>query len=83
MVKSQGWGADAKQPHNTSLGKYSCPHKYCFFWHMGACDEAFKAFHITYDCTRKNKNGSHDWYEPCEPELEKDGLPLDFFMKEL
>ena len=22
----------------------------------------------------------HDWYEPCEPELERDGLPWFYFV---
>ncbi|PGZ86724.1 hypothetical protein [Bacillus sp. AFS029533] len=31
-------------------------------------------------CIRKSNNLTHkDWYEPNEPEIEKDGLPLDHF----
>lgn len=31
-------------------------------------------------CIRINNNGDADWYEPCEPALEKDGLPHDYFI---
>jgi hypothetical protein len=31
-------------------------------------------------CTRlKGKKGEHDFYEPCEPELDADGLPHNYF----
>ncbi|MBY0013428.1 hypothetical protein H7K49_23385 [Paenibacillus typhae] len=31
-------------------------------------------------CIRESSDSSHkDWYEPNEPELEKDGLPTDHF----
>lgn len=34
------------------------------------------------DCIRtKNKSTNKDWYEPNEPELERNGLPLDYYLK--
>ncbi|HVK16522.1 MAG TPA: hypothetical protein VM533_06205 [Fimbriiglobus sp.] len=32
-------------------------------------------------CTRLDPvAGDHDWYEPCEPALERDGLPWFYFI---
>ncbi|HZY87206.1 MAG TPA: hypothetical protein VFE78_20385 [Gemmataceae bacterium] len=32
-------------------------------------------------CTRlAPAEGDHDWYEPCEPALERDGLPWFYFI---
>lgn len=31
-------------------------------------------------CIRINNDGDADWYEPCKPALEKDGLPQDYFI---
>jgi hypothetical protein len=32
-------------------------------------------------CTRLDPvEGDHDWYEPCEPALERDGLPWFYFL---
>ena len=61
---------------------YICPEKYCFFWHEGKCDEAYKAFDISNECIRNPlcKSNVSDWYEPCEPELRRDGLPDDYFI---
>jgi hypothetical protein len=40
----------------------------------GYCGRSFGS------CIRKSNDSSHkDWYEPNEPELEKDGLPLTTF----
>ena len=32
-------------------------------------------------CTRIYSNGDRDWYEPCEPTLDQDNLPYDYFIK--
>lgn len=61
---------------------YVCPEKYCFFWHDNKCDEAYKSFDNSYDCIRKSpcQTTSRDWYEPCEPELDRDGLSHESFV---
>jgi len=58
-----------------------CPEKYCFFWHEDKCDEAFKALGDE-DCIRRPQHTTPavDYYEPCDPELRRDGLPDDYFI---
>lgn len=64
-----------------------CPEKYCFHWMSvfgmidqpdvvrGHCECEFGA------CARLHPVGcNHDWYEPCEPALAKDGLPWFYFI---
>jgi len=64
---------------NVKPPKHVCPEKYCFFWHMDKCDEAYK-LHGGNDCIRRPhcQLDANDWYEPCEPELIRDGLPFDY-----
>ena len=53
-----------------------CPEAFCFLWSesKGCCRETFGK------CRRSTANQSDtDWYEPCEPELEKQGLPWFYF----
>ena len=72
--------------------RHICPEKYCFFWGTSSyingklsmknkCDEAFKAL-AGYDCIRRpdHQTPAKDYYEPCEPELQRDGLPDDYFI---
>ena len=63
-----------------------CPEKYCFFWNQdmkqndnsGYCECLFGY------CTRLNLfQGDMDYYEPNEPELEKNNLPEFYFIKSL
>ena len=62
--------------------RWACPERYCFLWdeEENRCGEAFKAFDPGYDCLRQNLAGQADWYEPCEPALRRDRLPLHYFL---
>ncbi|MDR0248708.1 MAG: hypothetical protein LBI44_03480 [Oscillospiraceae bacterium] len=54
-----------------------CPKAFCFLWSEEGrgCDEAFG------ECRRATaKHADADYYEPCEPELEKHGLPWFYFI---
>lgn len=49
-----------------------CPQKFCFMWSEedNICGNPFGL------CKRTTREKIHkDWYEPCEPELRKCGLP--------
>jgi hypothetical protein len=60
-----------------------CPEKYCFLWddEENKCDECYKELDSFSDCIRRNIQGTNDFYEPCEPYLEKDKLPINYFVK--
>lgn len=67
------WDKGKRPPENV------CPKKYCFIWsdELNRCSETFGP------CLRLDMNENYqDWYEPCEPELEKDGLPWNYFINE-
>ena len=54
-----------------------CPKEFCFFWDSVElnCRESFGK------CLRDQKSLSdRDCYEPCEPELERAGLPWFYFI---
>lgn len=54
-----------------------CPRKFCFLWGE-AENQCRRTFGL---CIRENTNNSRtDWYEPCEPELRKAGLPWFYFI---
>lgn len=54
-----------------------CPERYCFFWlDEGSCGCPFGT---CYRIEADNKN--KDWFEPNEPEHDKNGLPYDYFNK--
>jgi hypothetical protein len=65
------WNKNIKPPEDI------CPEKFCFLW-SGAehrCRETFgKCRRIT------SISNDKDWYEPCEPELEKYDLPWFYFI---
>ena len=58
-----------------------CPKELCFLWdkEKNCCDEYYKTYDEVYDCIRRNKNGTDDFYEPSLPDLTMAGLPRDFF----
>jgi len=69
-----------------------CPEKYCWFWGKTKyvegkryteykCRESYRDLKDV-DCVRRPQyqTPAIDWYEPCEPELRRDGLPDDYFM---
>ena len=62
--------------------KHVCPETFCFFWREDKCDEAYRAFDRRTDCVRRPSclPDARDWYEPCEPELDRAGLPHDYFV---
>jgi hypothetical protein len=74
-----------------------CPELYCFFFTdcdirngkviriKGRCDEAFKHFDGNLDCIRRPnfQSPARDWYEPCNPVLEREGLPNDYFINKI
>lgn len=65
------WDKFKKPPENI------CPQKFCFIWSEDdkKCRETFGL------CKRHAPDKSHDdWYEPCEPELKKHGLPWFYFI---
>ena len=65
------WDKFKKPPENI------CPQKFCFMWSVDGskCRETFGL------CIRLVPDKSNtDWYEPCEPELEKHGLPWFYFI---
>ncbi|MCX7923119.1 MAG: hypothetical protein N3B21_14075 [Clostridia bacterium] len=54
-----------------------CPESFCFLWSVSEekCDRAFGK------CKREDAtNSNRDFYEPCEAELEKFGLPWFYFI---
>jgi hypothetical protein len=54
-----------------------CPREFCFLWSEEdeKCDGSFGEC-----CRNANNTGARDLYEPCEPELEKCGLPWFYFI---
>jgi hypothetical protein len=65
------WNVNKKPPEDI------CPEEYCFFW----CGDENKCRETFGVCRRSGPNSSNnDWYEPCEPELEKQGLPWFYFI---
>lgn len=57
--------------------KNVCPKEFCFLWSEddNKCNSQFGI------CKRSIPNENNkDWYEPCEPELEKFGLPWFYFI---
>lgn len=66
------WNKNEKPPIDI------CPKTFCFLWSEedNKCDEAFGV------CMRAEPGKSdRDWYEPCEPELDKYGLPWYYFIQ--
>jgi hypothetical protein len=54
-----------------------CPRIFCFLWSESdsKCRETFGK------CRRSTSRvNDNDWYEPCEPELEKHNLPWFYFI---
>lgn len=41
---------------------------------------SFGHCNMGFTCKRINPKGQHDFYEPCEPFLERDGLPWFYFI---
>ena len=65
------WDKFKKPPQNF------CPQKFCFIWSEedNNCSESFGS------CSRNTGyENQKDWYEPCEPELERYGLPWFYFI---
>jgi hypothetical protein len=65
------WNINKKPPEDI------CPKRFCFLWSEedNICDEAFGI------CRRAEPEKSDkDLYEPCEPELDKHGLPWFYFI---
>jgi hypothetical protein len=65
------WEKGERLPENV------CPKKFCFLWseELNKCSETFGP------CKRLFPNENFkDWYEPCEPELERNGLPRLYYI---
>lgn len=65
------WDKFKKPPENI------CPQKFCFIWSedVNKCRATFGL------CKRLAPDKCNkDWYDPCEPELEKNGLPWFYFI---
>ena len=65
------WDLNTKPPENI------CPERFCFLWSTNSykCRRTFGL------CKREDPaKGGSDLYEPCEPELEKFGLPWFYFI---
>ncbi|MCL1816869.1 MAG: hypothetical protein FWG43_04630 [Clostridiales bacterium] len=66
-----------KWDKNSKPSEDICPEIFCFFWSEldHKCRDTFGK------CRRLTlKAFDYDWYEPCEPELEKHDLPWFFFI---
>ena len=64
-----------KWDKNIKPSKNICPKEFCFFWSDDMCRETFGK------CRRYTTISSdRDRYEPCEPELDKHGLPWFYFI---
>ena len=54
-----------------------CPKEFCFLWSESDC----KCRETFGKCRRATSNlNDKDWYEPCEPELERHNLPWFYFI---
>jgi len=65
------WDKHKKPPEDI------CPKNFCFLWSEleNKCRKSFGK------CRRSTVNlNDKDLYEPCEPELEKNGLPWFYFI---
>lgn len=65
------WDKNKKPPENI------CPSVFCFLWSESnsKCRETFGK------CRRATGNNNDaDYYEPCEPKLDKHGLPWFYFI---
>ncbi len=69
--KLSSWNIHNK-PHKTV-----CPKSFCFLW-----SEVDNKCRATLGICSRNipDENNKDWYEPCEPELEKHGLPWFYFI---
>lgn len=65
------WDMNKKPPVNV------CPKMFCFLWSEtdSKCRETFG---VCNRCVPNKEN--KDWYEPCEPELKRHGLPWFYFI---
>jgi hypothetical protein len=79
------WNPNERPPPNV------CPERYCFFWIPPGGRAHQKGRWVSFPeggcscslgiCTRlPGAKGERDYYEPCEPELDADGLPHTYFI---
>lgn len=70
-----GGSADMSGRIYRSLEDALAPHEGWVKFPKGGCSCSFGV------CTRTDPvAGDHDWYEPCEPALERDNLPWFYFI---